>query len=278
MNFISSTDFDVLIFTQRLPQTVCYVWKENFSSNTCLLPTDEEWTIHGVWPTQYHKIAPSYCNESLVFNLTALATIEDKLKKTISVENGTTHYSFWEHEWSKHGTCSAVLPQLNTQMKYFEKGLGLLDKYNMKNILGQVNILPGNNYTVQEILKGVGTVLGKNCQVDCFSSKKQNVTYLFEIRICFDKSLNFIDCDGIFDFPTNNFAVFYQVIVVTFNLRLGVLGFLSTADESGICNYGKLDRAMPFQWVYNIIQNYNGNLKDITLFGHGAAMYQLIVD
>lgn len=203
--FIESvTDFDVLIFTQHWPQTVCYTWKEKSSSNTCLLPTDEEWTIHGVWPTEYHKIGPQYCNKSLPFDAKALATIEDTLKiKWIDVENGTAHYSFWKHEWLKHGTCAAVLPELNTEIKYFEKGLELLDKYDMKNILGQVNILPGNSYTVQEILKGVANVLGKNCQVECVSNKKEKQSYLFEIRICFDKSLELVDCDGIAGFPTN---------------------------------------------------------------------------
>ncbi|XP_044006452.1 neuroligin-4, X-linked isoform X3 [Aphidius gifuensis] len=71
-------------------------------------------------------------------------------------------------------------------------------------------------------------------------------------------------------FPGHMLAGFYQVIVVTFNYRLGVLGFLSTADESSPGNYGILDQAMALQWVYNNIQNFNGDPNDITLFGPGS--------
>jgi ribonuclease T2 len=200
----NSTDFDVLIFTQHWPPTVCYTWKKESESNTCFLPNDEEWTIHGIWPTKFHKIGPQFCNPSLPFESTALEPIEKQLEiKWVDIENGTKRYSFWKHEWQKHGTCSAILPALNTEIKYFSKGLDLLDEYDMKNILAQASIFPGSEYPVQAILNGVQKVLGKRCQVECVSSKKKKESYLFEIRICMDKSLKLVDCDGISGFPTN---------------------------------------------------------------------------
>ncbi|XP_015108957.1 ribonuclease Oy [Diachasma alloeum] len=200
----NSTDFDIFIFTQHWPQTVCYTWKKESTSNTCDLPQDDEWTIHGLWPTQYHKLGPQFCNPSLHFDVTALAPIEKEMEvKWIDVEKGTKPYSFWKHEWQKHGTCSAVLEPLNSEMKYFQEGLRLLDVYDMKHVLGKANIHPGSSYPVQTILDGVREVLGKTCQVECVSNKKEKQSYLFEIRICFDKSLNLIDCNGIVGFPTN---------------------------------------------------------------------------
>uniref|UniRef100_A0A1A9WVZ6 Carboxylesterase type B domain-containing protein n=1 Tax=Glossina brevipalpis TaxID=37001 RepID=A0A1A9WVZ6_9MUSC len=65
-------------------------------------------------------------------------------------------------------------------------------------------------------------------------------------------------------------ASFYGVVVVTFNYRLGALGFLSTADENSPGNYGILDQAMALKWIYDNIEFFNGDRESITLFGPGA--------
>ncbi|XP_074108912.1 ribonuclease Oy-like [Cotesia typhae] len=197
-------DFDLLIFTQHWPETVCFTWQETVSNHTCNLPRDEEWTIHGIWPTQNHKEGPSYCNKSMKFDSAKLTLIEDELElKWIDVENGTKPFSFWKHEWEKHGTCAMVLPEVSDEYKYFKKGLELLDQYDMKGVLAKANIFPGKQYMVQEILNGVNNILGKHCQVECVINPKTKERYLFEIRICFDKSFKLIDCDNIASYPTN---------------------------------------------------------------------------
>lgn len=58
--------------------------------------------------------------------------------------------------------------------------------------------------------------------------------------------------------------------MVTFNYRLGALGFLSTADDNSPGNYGILDMVAAIQWVYNNVEFFNGDRKSITLFGPGA--------
>lgn len=71
-------------------------------------------------------------------------------------------------------------------------------------------------------------------------------------------------------FPGHIMATFYEVVVVTFNYRLGALGFLSTADVNSPGNYGILDQAMALRWVYENAENFNGDRNSITLFGPGA--------
>lgn len=71
-------------------------------------------------------------------------------------------------------------------------------------------------------------------------------------------------------FPGHVLAAFYEVVVVTFNYRLGALGFLSTADENSPGNYGVLDQQMAVRWVYDNIDAFNGDRHSITLFGPGA--------
>ena len=48
-----------------------------------------------------------------------------------------------------------------------------------------------------------------------------------------------------------------EVVVVTFNYRLGVLGFLSTGTKDLPGNYGLLDQVKALQWVQENIERYS---------------------
>ncbi|CAA0121285.1 Para-nitrobenzyl esterase [Halioglobus japonicus] len=61
-----------------------------------------------------------------------------------------------------------------------------------------------------------------------------------------------------------------DVIVVTFNYRLGVLGFLSLPESTGSGNFGLMDQQMAIQWVYDNIENFGGDKESITIFGNSA--------
>ena len=66
--------------------------------------------------------------------------------------------------------------------------------------------------------------------------------------------------DGIF------YAILYVFqVVVTFNYRLGALGFLSTGDQHSPGNYGLLDMAMALKWVYDNVNSFQGDRKRITV-------------
>nr|CAI5853295.1 unnamed protein product [Callosobruchus analis] len=60
------------------------------------------------------------------------------------------------------------------------------------------------------------------------------------------------------------------VIIVTFNYRLGVLGFLCTNDDASPGNYGLKDQVMALQWVQDNIENFGGNKDKVTIFGQSA--------
>ncbi|MPC38094.1 Neuroligin-2 [Portunus trituberculatus] len=71
-------------------------------------------------------------------------------------------------------------------------------------------------------------------------------------------------------FPGHMLAAYGEVVVVTFNYRLGALGFLSTGDANSPGNYGLMDMAMALEWVYTNIRFFNGDRNKITVFGPGA--------
>jgi para-nitrobenzyl esterase len=68
------------------------------------------------------------------------------------------------------------------------------------------------------------------------------------------------------------------VILVTINYRLGVFGFLATADlareANGVAgNYGLADMIAALQWVKGNIREFGGNPGNVTIFGESAGSF-----
>ncbi|KAG5669412.1 hypothetical protein PVAND_017299 [Polypedilum vanderplanki] len=61
-----------------------------------------------------------------------------------------------------------------------------------------------------------------------------------------------------------------NIVVVTFNYRLSVFGFLSTGDEHAQGNYGLKDMVLALKWVKENIKNFGGDPNKITIVGQSA--------
>ncbi|XP_033759641.1 uncharacterized protein LOC117341889 [Pecten maximus] len=70
-------------------------------------------------------------------------------------------------------------------------------------------------------------------------------------------------------------ALHGDVIVVTLNYRLGVLGFFSTADSSARGNYGLWDQIEALKWIKTNIKYFGGNPDSITIFGESAGAFSI---
>ncbi|XP_071460231.1 cocaine esterase-like isoform X1 [Marmota flaviventris] len=71
-------------------------------------------------------------------------------------------------------------------------------------------------------------------------------------------------CDG------SILAAIENVLVVTIQYRLGVLGFFSTGDQHATGNWGYLDQVAALRWVQQNIAHFGGNPDQVTIFGQSA--------
>ncbi|CAF0755727.1 unnamed protein product [Adineta steineri] len=66
------------------------------------------------------------------------------------------------------------------------------------------------------------------------------------------------------------FAALGDVIVITFNFRLNLFGFLSSGDDRLEGNLGLYDQALVLDWIYENGDALGGDIQRITVGGHSA--------
>lgn len=62
----------------------------------------------------------------------------------------------------------------------------------------------------------------------------------------------------------------HDIVLVTANYRLGILGFLSTGTADAPGNNGLKDQVMVMKWVQENIEQFGGNPNSVTLMGYSA--------
>jgi len=190
--------FDLFVFTQHWPYTSCLDWEKKHGS--CRNNMRPAWSVHGLWPTQFHKIAPGFCNDSYPFDVSTLEPVMDQMDAYWpDVEIRGTPNSLWEHEWTKHGTCAVMgkVEGLTDEQSYFSLGCRLAKESPVTEWLAAAGITPSmdNRYTTKEVWDAVVEGAGTRPHIDC--EKINGEVYIKEVKVCYSKQLERVDCDGI---------------------------------------------------------------------------------
>ncbi|OCT84562.1 cocaine esterase-like isoform X2 [Xenopus laevis] len=65
-------------------------------------------------------------------------------------------------------------------------------------------------------------------------------------------------------------SAYEDVVMVSIQYRLGLLGFLGTGDKEARGNLGLLDQVAALQWIQDNIKNFGGDTQSVTIFGQSA--------
>lgn len=83
----------------------------------------------------------------------------------------------------------------------------------------------------------------------------------------------FVSGDSSFDmYNGSRLAAQENILVVTFNYRINVLGFLdfSSLIPEAESNVGLRDQVLALKWIYENIEAFGGDMENITIFGQSA--------
>jgi len=86
-----------------------------------------EYNIHGMWPQNNNGSYPSWCTNVSYINVTD--QLESNMSTYWNVQcPSPNNQEFWNHEWSKHGTCVQQQQILINETDYFWQALKLFQE------------------------------------------------------------------------------------------------------------------------------------------------------
>jgi len=170
-------DFDFFLFVRQFGPAFC-----ESRSSSCSVEPFNQFTLHGLWPNYYNGY-PQYCDSKDEFSTKNLES--DTLNQMDCEWQSLTgtNAGFWDHEWSKHGTCSlSVLP---TQEEYFAKALELNSQYDLNVAMEEngIDLSSGGDVRTQDIEQALEESFGvSGVALRCSSNA------LVEVQMCIDKT------------------------------------------------------------------------------------------
>lgn len=183
---VEAASFDYFTLAFQWPITYCSDKKSNCYQKHI-------WTIHGLWPSNKNRRNPDYCNNT--FDGSQITTIEKSLDEFWpNLDLTKKNIDFWSYEWRKHGSCAYSVAEVNTILKYFKKVLQLAEQYNVTGILSKEKITENNfnTYTINKVQSAMKLKTGHKSYITWI--KNRCTPLLSEIRICFSKTFDVIDC------------------------------------------------------------------------------------
>lgn len=124
-NNATSTTNDVYVFAYSWTPEFCYGQSSYAGCETPEAYWGKDFTLHGLWPQYVSGGYPYDCTtEAYDPNVPIKIgwdTMTQYWPNVKYVETDPNYDSFWEHEWTKHGTCTGL-----SQYDYFNSAINLI--------------------------------------------------------------------------------------------------------------------------------------------------------
>ena len=139
--------------------------------------------IHGLWPQYNDGGHPESCPSNFKFE-TDFA--EPEVKGVLRMPPGDM--GLRKHEWDKHGTCSGLNPR-----EYFKSAQIAAEKIVIPtNLVSPKEPISTNTDNLFKLFQDVNPTM----TYDSFEVAINPKGEVSELRICYDKNLNFAKCSG----------------------------------------------------------------------------------
>jgi len=168
-------------------------WDTNPSTG----PTDS-WTIHGLWPDHCDGTYSSSCDHSRAYTDIAGLLTGQNASDTLSymdtywVDIHGRNEQFWEHEWSKHGTClstfeTSCFPNYTEGEEaviYFQTVVSLFKTLPTYQWLAAAGITPDDSrtYSLSTITSALQSVAGVTPALDCSGHNLNQIYWYFSLK------------------------------------------------------------------------------------------------
>ena len=168
----NNADFDFYVLAMSWSPTFCE--DDTRNSDQCSGRRSYGFVAHGLWP-QYEKGWPENCNVS--------ARVSDRTVNEMLPIMPAKGLIF--HQWKKHGTCSGMQPD-----DYFDTVQDAWRKVKIPTTFdGLSRTVTVKPSVIEDAFIEANPALNKNMiSIQC------NRKRLREVRVCFDKDLNFRQC------------------------------------------------------------------------------------
>ncbi|GJQ67385.1 hypothetical protein Trydic_g8268 [Trypoxylus dichotomus] len=141
----------------------------------------------------------------------------------------------------------------------------LLDATRDSNICIQQNFL----FSKEPEVEGSEDCLYINVYSPISTNSDETTNNLLPVMVAFPYGA-FIAGSSSSDLLGPEYLLDRNVVLVTFNYRLGIFGFFSTYDDAAPGNWAFKDQLAALKWVQNNIAAFGGNPECVTIFGASA--------
>ncbi|KAK0465544.1 ribonuclease T2 [Desarmillaria tabescens] len=161
-------------------------------------PSDS-WTIHGLWPDHCDSTFDQSCDSSRAYTGIASLLTSNGASDTLSymqtywVDINGDNEEFWEHEWSKHGTCMSTLEldcfssitKGQEAVAYFQSAVALFKSLPTYEWLANQGITPSSSttYSLSKVIAALTEESGGYTPaLDCDGSNLSQIYWYFHLK------------------------------------------------------------------------------------------------